>query len=186
MKDFQINEEIVYKKGIRRCSGRIRDGKFLYYLPKGLKKEVMERITADLRKNLLARLKEAYPYQQFFKKYMTKLNQAAQLKTMAESIYIRKYPHVDFPLAISFRRQKTVLGTYRRNADGEVTIYINDLLKKAPEMLIEYVVAHELSHHHCPGHDKAFYRELSALCPNHEEKRKLATQFVVLREAGII
>lgn len=105
---------------------------------------------------------------------------------MAEKVYTSKYPAIDFPLTIKFRRQKTVMGTYRRRPDGEVTVYINDYFKGAPEILFEYIVAHELSHHHCPGHDRAFYSELAQLCPDHGKKRKLANEFLILKEAHIL
>ncbi|WP_127016230.1 M48 family metallopeptidase [Anoxybacter fermentans] len=182
---FQLKEEVIFKKGIRCCSGRIREGKLLYYLPRQMKRELVEKVLAEIRQNLILRLKDAYRYYNYFRKCQSHIHKSYELKKMAEEIYTRKYSTLDFSLTIKFRRQKTVMGTYRRKKDGKVVIYINDHFKNAPEFLLEYVIAHELSHHHFSGHDQAFYRELSQLCPDHKKKRKLANQYLLLKEAEI-
>ncbi|MCK4259160.1 MAG: M48 family metallopeptidase [Halanaerobiales bacterium] len=188
MAKFQsdLPEEVILKDGARRCSGRIRDGKFVYYLPKRLKKEIRESIIVNLREKLKNRLQDAYRFYSIFKNHRSTIQDAEDLKKMAEEIYTQKYPALDFPLLIQFRRQKTVMGTYRKNNNGEVKIYINDFFKNAPEILINYIIAHELSHHHYSGHDKAFYGELSKLCKDHEKKRNLASQYLILKEAQIL
>ncbi len=183
---FNLPEEVIYKSGTRQCSGRIRDGKFVYYLPKGIKKATEKTITISLRQKLQSRLQEGYQYYSIFKKHQSIFENSEDLSKLAEQIYTQKYPQMDFTLKINFRRQRTVMGTYRKKPDGEVRIYINDLFKNAPEMLLNYIIAHELSHHHYSGHDKAFYKELSELCTDHEKKRRLASQYLILKESQIL
>ena len=181
-----LKEEIVFKKGIRRCSGRIREGKYLYYLPRGLKDNEVKEITTRIKENLSARLKDAYSYKSFFAGRETGGRSSADLTRMAHQIYTRKYPQVDFHLNVRFRRQKTVLGTYRQKKNGKVLVYINDHFRNAPDFLLEYIIAHELSHHHYSGHDKAYYQELGQLCPGHQKKRDMANRYLLLKEAHIL
>lgn len=183
---ISLPEEIVYKTSARLCSGRIRDGKFLYYVPKRMKKEAVAKVIDSMRPRLEERLRIASRSLAYFLEHPSDVNDNAALRKMAEEIYTRKYPALDFPLTIKFRRQKTVMGTYRRRATGEVAVYINSFFKNAPLILLEYIISHELSHHHFTGHDRAFYAELGALCQNHRQKRQLANQFLTLKEAKIL
>lgn len=185
-RNLQLPEEVHYKTGTRRSSGRIRDGKFLYYIPKQMKPEAVERVLATLRPQLQKRLEDALCHADYFVHTPSTVTGADGLRKMAEEIYTRKYRRIDFPLTIKFRRQKTVMGTYRRKGDGPVTVHINDYFQAAPSILLEYIIAHELSHHRCPGHDRAFYRELAELCPDYLAKRKLANEFLLLREAKFL
>ncbi len=185
-KKIKLVEEVIVKKGTRRCSGRIRDGKFLYYMPEALSKKQAEEIILEIRQSLLNRLQQAYQSYDYFVQNRSTITQPQQLARMAEQIYRRKYAAMIYPLNMQFRRQKTVMGTYRRNKSGEVTIYINDYFKNGPLFLLEYIIAHELSHHHFAGHDKNFYRELAQLCPDQQIKHKLASQYLILKEAQIL
>ena len=184
--NYHLPEEIIYKTGTRVCSGRIREGHFLYYIPRKMKSEVINEVVAGMRIRLQERLEIAGRSLQFFQANSSTINDAAGLYKMAEMVYTRKYPALDFPLVIKFRRQKTVMGTYRKKSDGVVTININAFFKNAPLMLLEYIIAHELSHHHYSGHDKGFYGELLSLCPDHKKKRVLANQFLTLKEAHLL
>lgn len=183
--NLQLPEEIQYKSSTRQSSGRIRDGQFLYYVPKRMKPEAVRRVLDAMRPRLQKRLADALSYMDYFTHNPSQVIEAGGLRQLAETIYTRKYPEIDFPFMINFRRQKTVMGTYRRNSAGQVTIHINDYFKGAPLPLLEYIIAHELSHHHCPGHDQAFYQELSQLCPEYAKKRELANAFLLLREAHL-
>lgn len=184
-RSFYLEEEVILKEKLHRCSGRIRDGKFLYYMPANLKQDVAKKIVLEMRKNLANRLQEAFRYHDFFLKNLSNIDQPGKLVELAAEIYQRKYPALDFSLTIKFRRQKTVMGTYHFK-QSQVVIYINNYFKNAPICLLEYIIAHELSHHHFPGHNSAFYQELSQLCVDHQSKKKLASQYLLLKEAHII
>ncbi|MCG8643894.1 MAG: M48 family metallopeptidase [Desulfobacterales bacterium] len=183
---FQLNEVIIYKKGIKRCSGRVRDGKFLYYISDQVSKDRECKIIIELRKKLAKRLKEAGQFIDYFRENSSKIDNTIDLKKIAIKIYTKKYHILDFPLTIKFRKQRTVMGTYRMNNDGTVIIYINNLLKNAPIVILEYIVAHELSHHRFSGHTHKFYDELSQLCPEMEIKKRLAGQYLLLKEAKFL
>lgn len=182
----QLNEVIVYKKGTKRCSGRIRDGKFLYYISDWVSKEGESKIITELRNKLSKSLEEAMEFLDYFQKNCSKIDTDLKLKKMAIKIYHRKYLKLDFPLNIMFRKQRTVMGTYRINCDGVVLIYINDLLKNAPNFILEYIIAHELSHHRFLGHNSEFYNELSQLCNEIQIKKRLANQYLLLKEAKFL
>lgn len=183
---FSLEEEVILKKNLLRCSGRIRDGKFLFYLPANLQNDVVKKTVIKLREKLLTRLKKAYEYYDFFLQNLSTIDQPEQLIELAEEIYQRKYPVRDFSLTIKFKRQKTVMGTYHLKQPKRVVMYINSYFRNAPICLLEYIIAHELSHHHFPGHNLAFYRELSQLCVDHQRKKRLANQYLILKEAQLI
>lgn len=181
--NLQLPEEIQYKTGTRQSSGRVRDGKFLYYIPKRMKPEAVHKVLDAMRPRLQKRLENALCYFDYFSTHPSAITGVDGLRKMAVEIYSRKYKEIDFPFTIKFRRQKTVMGTYRRKGDGQVTVHINDYFKGAPLILLEYIIAHELSHHHCPGHDRAFYQELAQLCPDYAKKRNMANDYLLLKEA---
>lgn len=51
-------------------------------------------------------------------------------------------------------------------------ITLNSKLIEAPRHYIEYVVLHEFVHFICPDHSKKFYRFLTMMMPDWEERKK--------------
>jgi len=65
----------------------------------------------------------------------------------------------------------------RCTATGSVILNID--LVRTPVHCIDYVVVHELCHVKVHGHDKAFYRLLSACMPDWESRKARLETFVV-------
>lgn len=58
-------------------------------------------------------------------------------------------------------------------------ILLNTDLVQAPVHCIDYVIVHELCHVRIHGHDKAFYRLLSACLPDWEKRKARLESFVI-------
>ena len=58
-------------------------------------------------------------------------------------------------------------------------VILNTDLVRAPVHCIDYVIVHELCHVRVHGHDKAFYRLLSACMPDWESRKARLESFVV-------
>ena len=71
---------------------------------------------------------------------------------------------------IKFRKMTSCWGNCRT---GKGILTFNTNLKFAPGECIEYVVLHEFTHFLHPNHSKDFYDELSRVCPDCKEKRRI-------------
>ncbi len=70
--------------------------------------------------------------------------------------------------AIKFRKTKTKWGHCTR--DG--VIQYNWQIVLAPEAVIDYLVAHEVSHLRHPHHRPSFWRQVAELCPDYQHQRQ--------------
>ncbi len=95
------------------------------------------------------------------------------LKSFILSFCREVYPYYEkrgiaFPL-IKFRKMKTMWGNCR--AERKIlTFSLN--LKYAPPECVKYVIYHEFTHFIIAGHGKAFYEELSKVCPDWKRLRE--------------
>lgn len=69
--------------------------------------------------------------------------------------------------SLRFRRMQKRWGSCSRNG----TILLNTELVKSPSDCIDYVVVHELCHLLHPNHDRTFYRLLTRVMPDWENRR---------------
>ncbi|MEX2961609.1 M48 family metallopeptidase [Microbulbifer sp. TYP-18] len=70
--------------------------------------------------------------------------------------------------AVKVRRTKTKWG--HCSLGGE--LQYNWLVCLAPEAVVDYLVAHEVSHLHHHNHSRAFWRQVESVCPNYRELRR--------------
>lgn len=70
--------------------------------------------------------------------------------------------------SVQLRRTKTKWG--HCTADG--VLQFNWLVVAAPESVIDYLVAHEVSHLRHPNHSKRFWRHVEKLCPDYRAQRR--------------
>ena len=98
----------------------------------------------------------------------------SQIKSVILDICKSVYPYyenrgVKFP-EIKFRPMTSCWGNCR-SVKGILTFNTN--LMYAPLECIEYVVFHEFTHFLQSNHSKKFYEELSVVCPDWKDKRKM-------------
>lgn len=96
----------------------------------------------------------------------------AEIKEVITSLCEKVYPYfekkgVKFP-EIKFRKMVSRWGSCH---SGKGVLTLNTYLMYAPIECVEYVVMHEFTHFIEPNHQKAFYEELSKLCPHWKECR---------------
>jgi predicted metal-dependent hydrolase len=63
------------------------------------------------------------------------------------------------------------LGSCTRGGATDGQIRISDKIKKWPDWVVDYVIAHELMHRRHPNHSDAFWSELRAAYPLTEQAR---------------
>lgn len=95
-------------------------------------------------------------------------------ETVVKEICDRFYPTfqergIDYPI-LKFRKMKSRWGSCQPKK-GILTF--NTRLAEFPVEAIEYVVMHELNHFLHPDHSKSFYKSLSLLMPDWEERKRL-------------
>ncbi len=66
---------------------------------------------------------------------------------------------------------QTRLGSCTRGGSTDGTIRISDKIKKWPDWVIDYVIAHELMHRKHPNHSESFWNELKIAYPLTERAR---------------
>ena len=89
-----------------------------------------------------------------------------EIKDIVNDLCIKFYPYferrgVEYP-QIKFRKMVSRWGSCHFQK-GILTFNTN--LMYAPKECVEYVVLHEFTHFLQPNHSKAFYEELSVICP---------------------
>ena len=70
---------------------------------------------------------------------------------------------------LRIHEQQRLWGSYSRKTRN---ILLNMKLFFAPDDVIKYVMAHELSHIHVSGHTEEFWNTVAISCPNHKELRR--------------
>lgn len=85
------------------------------------------------------------------------------LNTLNEGFYNYKLNE------LRIREQQRLWGSYSRGT-GNITLNLRLLF--APTKIIEYVIAHELSHIKISGHTKQFWNNVSIAIPDYKERRK--------------
>ncbi len=80
----------------------------------------------------------------------------AKTVTLAESLGLSVH-------TVKLRRTKTKWGHCTRRG----VIQFNWLVIQAPEWVVDYLVAHEVSHLQHPDHSRAFWRYVAAICPDY-------------------
>lgn len=93
------------------------------------------------------------------------------LLEIAERINKKYYPEA-FIKSIKFRKQNSKWGSYTKNR-----INISHRLLFAREKLIEYVVAHEISHFYHMNHSRDFWSMVERAIPDYKRMRMLLRKY---------
>ena len=78
--------------------------------------------------------------------------------------------------ALTFRTMKSKWGVCRPT-EGRVTLNRN--LVYLPQLLVDYVICHELAHFHHADHSPRFWECLGRVMPDHKERRKALNAFPI-------
>lgn len=97
--------------------------------------------------------------------------------SILDEVYEKFIPYnVPYP-KLKLRKMKTRWGTCSVHIS---TITINSLLIHTRRELIEYVIAHELTHFLHGDHSRNFYHSLSLVMPDHDIRRKMVKKYLLI------
>ena len=139
----------VIKKDIKTARGKIKGNTLEIQIPTSMESKLEEEIVSKISKKLLSKAIQP-KVQQFL-----------------ESINNKFY---NYPLnKLRIREQQRLWGSYSRHSKN---ITLNLKLFFAPTEIIEYVIAHELSHIKVSKHSKQFWDTVAIAVPDYKERRK--------------
>lgn len=111
------------------------------------------------------------------KKMMEKWLRDQAVKRISErfQIYYDKLQYkINEKPVLSFRRMQKRWGSCQQNR-----ILMNTELIKTPMICIDYIIVHELCHLLYPKHSKAFYRKLTQIMPDWEQRKSKLERSII-------
>ncbi|MBQ7119174.1 MAG: DUF45 domain-containing protein [Oscillospiraceae bacterium] len=167
----ELSYELEYKK-VKNVNLRIKPNGTIYV-------SANKRVPIDVIENFILS-KESFilnALEKFNSKRHTLPNpfySEKELCSLIKELCKAAYPYYQklgmaFP-EIRFRRMISRWGSCH---PVKKVLTFNTALMYAPRRCAEYVVWHEFTHFLHPNHSKAFYAELSKVCPNWKESRRI-------------
>ena len=139
----------ILKKEIKTTRGKVKENKLEIQIPISIGSDIEEEVISKISKKLLSRAIQPKAQQ------------------LLESINNNFYNYQLNKLRI--HEQQRLWGSYSRHSKN---ITLNLKLFFAPTLIIEYVIAHELSHIKVSKHSKRFWDTVAIAVPDYKERRK--------------
>ncbi len=164
-KEYEIHKKLVYWKELNKeqIERKFVSGQSFMYLGKNYNLHLVE----GQKRNLLFKdgkfllsISSKYPKEAFvyFYKKQSKLRIEERLLLFLDSVQ-RK------PGKVEIRE----LPTRWASCTPAGNIYFNWRCVMAPIVVLDYLIIHELVHLEHPNHSRAFWDQVSALCPNYQK-----------------
>ena len=139
----------ILKKEIKMARGKVKENILEIQIPTSIEPKLEEEVVSKISKKLLSKA----------------IQSKAQL--LLESINNNFY---NYPLnKLRIHEQQRLWGSYSHHSKN---ITLNLKLFFAPTPIIEYVMAHELSHIKVSKHSKRFWDNVAIAVPDYKERRK--------------
>lgn len=149
-----------------------RDAHVLVRVPYRMKNADIQRFVGEKREwieNSLQQIKEKqqkYPIEPFTMEEIKQLAEKARKKIPPKVAHYASIIGVTYG-RITIRNQKTRWGS----CSGKGNLNFNCLLMLAPEVVLDYVVVHELCHRKEMNHSKRFWNEVERILPDYKKHR---------------
>lgn len=175
MTQHPFSYEIIYSSRKTLAIQVTSDGRVIVRAPKRTPKSVIDRFLTEKEDWIQKHLEKSRPRPEApvlpdaeRRRYMEIARDIFTQKTS----YYASVMHVSYG-RISIREQKTRWGS----CSSQGNLNYNWRLIFAPEMVLDYIVVHELAHRREMNHSKAFYAIVESILPDYRQSQKWLREY---------